>query len=87
MKNFSRNDEKVGESFRFLSFVSAFHKYDLFMRIDSNTKGHLQWYNFTIKNCGKKKIKLNIVNFKKAKTMYLRGMKPYVYSQFLKQAK
>ena len=36
MKKFSRNDEKVGESFRFFSFISAFHKYDLFMRIGNN---------------------------------------------------
>jgi hypothetical protein len=57
------------------------------MKIDSNTRGHLQWFNFTIKNCGKKRVKLNLVNFKKAKTMYSRGMKPYVYSQYLKQAK
>lgn len=55
------------------------------MRIDSNTRGHNQWYNFTIKNNNQKRIKLNIVNFKKSKTMYTRGMKPYVYSNFLKQ--
>jgi hypothetical protein len=35
------------------------------MRIDSNTKGHFQWFNFTVKNYGKKKIKINIVNFRK----------------------
>ena len=61
------------------------NEYDLFMRADSNTRGHTQWFNFTVKNCGKKKIKINIVNFKKVKTMYTRGMKPYVYSNFLKQ--
>ena len=62
-------------------------EYDLFMRIDSNTRGHVQWFNFTIKNNGRKKIKLNIVNFKKAKTMYSRGMKPYIFSEYLKQSK
>ena len=55
------------------------------MRFDSNTRGHNQWYNFTIKNNNQKRIKLNIVNFKKSKTMYTRGMKPYLYSNFLKQ--
>jgi hypothetical protein len=55
------------------------------MRADSNTRGHTQWFYFSIKNCGKKKVKLNIVNFKKAKTMYSRGMKPYVFSSFLNQ--
>ena len=62
-------------------------EFDLFMRIDSNTRGHVQWFNFTIKNNGRKKIKLNIVNFKKAKTMYSRGMKPYIFSEYLKQSK
>lgn len=47
-------------------------EYDLFMRIDSNTRGHLQWFHFVVKNCGKKKVKFNIVNFKKIKTLYQR---------------
>lgn len=42
------------------------------MRVDTNTRGHVQWFNFTIKNYSKKKIKLNIVNFKKYKTLYCR---------------
>ena len=46
--------------------------YDLFARIDSNTRGHLQWFNFTVRNCGKKRVRFNIVNFRKAKTMYQR---------------
>jgi len=55
------------------------------MRADSNTRGHTQWFNFSIKNCAKKKIKLNIINFKKCKTMYSRGMKPYILSNYLTQ--
>jgi hypothetical protein len=42
------------------------------MRIDSNTRGHAQWYNFTIKNTGKKKVRLNIVNFTKNRSLYNR---------------
>jgi hypothetical protein len=42
------------------------------MRVDSNTRGHVQWFNFTIKNVEKKKIKINIVNFRKHKTLYHR---------------
>jgi len=57
------------------------------MRIDTNTRGHLQWFNFTIKNNGKKKIKLNIVNLRKSKSLYNRSMKPYIYSEHLKQTK
>ena len=55
------------------------------MRIDTNTRGHVQWFNFKIKNTGKKKIKLNIVNFRKYKTLYNRDMKPYIFSEYQKQ--
>jgi hypothetical protein len=45
-------------------------EYDVFMRVDSNTRGHVQWFNFTVKNTRQKKIKINIVNFRKHKTLY-----------------
>ena len=51
------------------------------MRIDSNTRGHLQWFNFKIK--GMKTgvgYKINICNFQKGKNLYIRGMRPYCYS-------
>jgi predicted lactoylglutathione lyase len=57
------------------------------MRIDTNTRGHVQWFNFTVKNIGKKKVRFNIVNFKKNKSLYNRDLKPYIYSDYLKQAK
>ena len=57
------------------------------MRVDTNTRGHVQWFNFTVKNNGRQKVKLNIVNFRKAKSLYNRGMKPYLYSEHLKQTK
>lgn len=51
------------------------------MRVDSNTRGHLQWYYFKITNLRKDCVyQLNICNFQKAKTLYNRGMKPYILS-------
>lgn len=51
------------------------------MRVDSNTKGHLQWFNFKIKNIIPDQVyTLNISNFKKKKILFYRGAKPYVYS-------
>ena len=50
----------------------ADNEYDLFMRIDTNTRGHVQWFNFTVKNIGRKKVRFNIVNFKKYKSLYNR---------------
>ena len=52
------------------------------MRVDTNTKGHRQWFFFSIKNGSfKGKVKLNIFRFKKKYSLYQRGMKPYVFSQ------
>lgn len=53
-------------------------EYDIFMRIDSNTRGHLQWYYFRVRNNGLKSIKLNLVNFCRKRTLYQRGMKPFI---------
>lgn len=57
-------------------------EYDLFIQVDSNTKGHLQWYNFKV--CGARKgakYRFNICNFQKSKSLYSRGMKPFVFSR------
>ncbi len=45
-------------------------EFDCFMRVDTNTKGHLQWYYFQIKNKKRTKIKINICNFTKPHSMY-----------------
>ena len=47
------------------------YEFDLFLRIDSNTRGHLQWFYFSIENGTlKKKIKLNICNISKPGSFY-----------------
>jgi hypothetical protein len=57
-------------------------EYDLFIQVDSNTKGHLQWYNFKVSNTRKgAKYRFNICNFQKSKSLYTRGMKPFVLSK------
>jgi hypothetical protein len=54
------------------------------MRVDSNTRGHLQWYNFKVKNMKKGNIyTFNICNFSKGKSLYTRGMKPFIFSKKL----
>jgi hypothetical protein len=51
------------------------------MRVDSNTRGHLQWFNFKMKNLIKmQKYKINICNLQKNKSLYSRGQKPYIFS-------
>ena len=47
------------------------NEFDLFLRIDSNTKGHVQWFYFSIRNGNRcEKVKLNLCNLSKAKSLY-----------------
>jgi hypothetical protein len=56
-------------------------EYDCFMRVDSNTRGHLHWYYFKVMDLVPgQPYRFNICNFQKAKTLYLRGMQPYMFS-------
>ena len=62
-------------------FLVGEREYDCFMRVDSNTGGHLQWFNFKITGWRKLlKYKINICNFQKDKCLFSRGMKPYIFS-------
>jgi len=57
-------------------------EYDLFLQVDSNTKGHLQWYNFKVSKTRKNaRCRFNLCNFQKCKSLYTRGMKPFVMSR------
>lgn len=67
-------------------------EFDLFLRIDSNTRGHTQWFYFSIRN-GKKlgKFTFNLCNLTKPHTLYEQqnnigsvgssGMRPYIFSK------
>lgn len=48
------------------------NEYDLFLRIDSNTSGHIMWYYFKVTNSADKArtIRINICNLRKSKTFY-----------------
>jgi hypothetical protein len=51
------------------------------MRVDSNTYGHHQWFFYKIKTKGKVgKVKFNIVNFTKKRSLYENGMRICVCS-------
>jgi hypothetical protein len=45
-------------------------EYDLYMRSDSNTYGHNQWFNFIVKNTRKMSVKFNVINFTKRNSLY-----------------
>lgn len=48
------------------------NEYDLYMRVDSNTRGHHQWFFFNVSNKYgfKGRVKFNIVNFTKNASLY-----------------
>jgi cytosolic carboxypeptidase protein 2/3 len=64
-------------------------EYDLFMRVDSNTRGHTNWYYFSVSNgefIGN--VRFSLCNFRREKSLYQRvpsllfqGLRPYVYSK------
>ncbi len=55
------------------------NEYDCFIRSDSNTKGHCNWYYFKLSNKQRiGQVKINVINLGKMKNLYNKGMKPYV---------
>lgn len=57
-------------------------EYDLYMRVDSNTRGHHQWFYFKVMNGNETgRYRFNIVNFTKNASLYHQGMRINVHSQ------
>ena len=49
------------------------NEFDCFMRVDSNTIGHIQWFYFSVANVKAEvgtTIRLNLVNFTKKNSLY-----------------
>jgi len=57
------------------------NEYDLFMRTDSNTRGHHQWFYYSINNKVQGTFKFNILNFTKCNSLYQHGMRISVLSK------
>ena len=56
-------------------------EYELLVRTDVNTSGHMQWFYFSISNLTMgTTIQLNIVNMYKPNSLFSLGMKPLIYS-------
>jgi hypothetical protein len=48
----------------------------MYMRVDSNTRGHHQWFYFKVQNQNKVgTVKFNFVNFTKRQSLYAQGMR------------
>jgi len=60
--------------------------YDLFLRVDTNTKGHFNWFYFQMSNTRKgQTIRLNIVNMTKGHSLYQQGMQINYWSRLKNQ--
>lgn len=56
-------------------------QYNLYMNVDTNTKGHQQWFYFSVKKAVKgKTYQFSILNFTKPKALFRVGMKIAVMS-------
>lgn len=86
-----QNREKINLAKKNFEFESAFesgnldlavqvkkNEFDCFLRSDTNTKGHTNWYYFRVKNQEKGEIRINICNMTKTRNLYSQGMKPFV---------
>ena len=81
---------KFNSSFESGNLWKAFYKshseYDLYIRVDSNTKGHCQWFYFSVTDTKRgDTVKFNIHNFTKASCLVPQGFKP-VYKSTLENS-
>lgn len=54
------------------------YEYDLYMRVDTNTRGHHQWFYFTVSypsTFNKKTVSFTVRNFTKDSSLYNYGMR------------
>ena len=58
------------------------NEYDLVLQNDINSKGHTQWFFYRVKNVKKGlKVKFNMLNMIKSKSLFNEGMKVLNYSE------
>ncbi|CAD8117264.1 unnamed protein product [Paramecium sonneborni] len=60
------------------AFQIRSNEYNCYMRCDSNSRCSHSWYHFSIVSERTQTIRLNICNFSKHRSLYQRGMKPYI---------
>ena len=61
-----------------LAICTGPSQYDLWLRVDSNTRGHACWFMFKVSSFSHhQKITFRIMNFTRRELMYKTGMKVY----------
>lgn len=65
-----------------LAHKACENEYNLILQNDINSKGHTQWFYFRVQNTRKnQKVKFNLLNFLKPKSLYNEGMKVLILSE------
>ena len=59
------------------AFALSESEYQLYLSPDTNSKGHIQWFYFSVTPEAPVRAKLHIMNFMKAKCLFARGMRPW----------
>lgn len=54
--------------------------YELYIRIDSNTRGHCNYYCFKVRNKNIGSHRFTLANLSSKRTLYERGMRPFAKS-------
>ncbi|CAG9325902.1 unnamed protein product [Blepharisma stoltei] len=63
------------------AIMIAEDEYDLYMRCDTNTNGHLHWFYFSVSGIkSPRTIRFNIVNFSRSSVLYQSNMRPVGFS-------
>ena len=76
-----------GGNLEAVELMSAF-EYKIYMNVDTNTKGHQQWFDFKVSNTGKgQRVKFVIENFTKTYCLFRQGMKVFGYSKKMHEEK
>ena len=56
-------------------------EYDLYMRTDSNTRGHHQWFYFSAVSSSVRTVVFHVLNFTKRGSLFSQGMRVAVLSE------
>ena len=62
--------------------IVSLSEYNLFLNVDTNTKGHSQWFYFAVTNTERNRtVVFNVLNCTNAVTLFKSGMRPLVFSE------
>lgn len=74
-------DSKFESGNLFCAFEKSPNEFDLVLQNDINSKGHTQWFFFSVKIKKKGVVRFSIVNLTKSGSLFTLGMQPVCFSE------